>query len=75
MMEDGKGRLQERGGPVIEMLPEQAFVTPAGVAHWHGAAPDEAGTQWNIYDGIGVAGSVTWDRAVTDEEYNAPVGR
>jgi quercetin dioxygenase-like cupin family protein len=75
MMEEGRGRLQESGGPVIEMLPGQAFVTPAGVAHWHGAAPDEAGIQWNIYDGIGVPGSVTWGNAVTDEEYNAPVGR
>lgn len=75
MMEDGKGRMQESGGPVIEMLPNQPFVTLAGVEHWHGAAPDEGGTQWNIYDGIGVPGSVTWGRAVTDEEYNAPVGR
>jgi quercetin dioxygenase-like cupin family protein len=75
MMEDGKGRMQERGGPVTEMLPNQPFVTLAGVPHWHGAAPDEAGTQWNIYDGIGVPGSVTWGSAVTDEEYNAPVGR
>lgn len=75
MMEDGRGRVQEEGGPLIEMLPNEPFVTPAGVAHWHGAAPDQAGTQWNIYDGIGVAGSVTWSRAVTEEEYNAPVGR
>lgn len=75
MMEDGKGRLQERGGPVIEMLPEVPYVTPAGVEHWHGAAPDEGGVQWNIYDGIGVPGSVRWGDAVTDEEYAAPVGR
>jgi quercetin dioxygenase-like cupin family protein len=75
MMEDGRGRLQERGGPVIDMLPNVPYVTLAGIEHWHGAAPDEAGTQWNIYDGIGVPGSVTWGDAVTDEEYNAPVGR
>lgn len=74
MMEDGKGRMQERGGPVIEMLPDDPFVTLAGVEHWHGAAPDEAGIQWNIYDGIGVPGAVTWGSPVTDEEYNAPVG-
>lgn len=74
MMEDGKGRMQERGGPVIEMLPNVPYVTLAGVEHWHGAAPDEGGVQWNIYDGIGVPGSVTWGSAVTDEEYNAPVG-
>jgi quercetin dioxygenase-like cupin family protein len=74
MMESGKGRMQEAGGPVIEMLPDQPYVTPAGVAHWHGAAPDEEGVQWNIYNGIGVPGSVRWERPVTDEEYNAPVG-
>jgi quercetin dioxygenase-like cupin family protein len=75
MMEDGKGRMQERGGPVIEMLPNEPYVTLAGVEHWHGAAPDEGGVQWNIYDGIGVPGTVAWGSAVTDEEYNAPVGR
>ena len=75
MMEDGKGRMQDRGGPVIEMLPNRAFVTLAGVEHWHGGAPDEGGTQWNIYDGIGVPGAVTWGSPVTDEEYNAPVER
>lgn len=74
MMEDGKGRLQERGGPVIEMLPEVPYVTPAGVEHWHGAAPDEGGVQWNIYDGIGVPGSVVWGDSVTTAQYNAPVG-
>jgi quercetin dioxygenase-like cupin family protein len=75
MMEDGRGRVQERGGPVVEMLPNEPFVTLAGVEHWHGAAPDEGGVQWNIYNGIGVPGSVTWGSGVTDEEYNAPVGR
>jgi len=75
MMEDGRGRMQEEGGPVLELLPDEPVVTPMGVAHWHGAAPDEGGTQWNIYDGIGVEGSVTWLEPVTDEEYEAPVGR
>jgi len=75
MMEDGRGRMQERGGPVREMRPNEPFVTLAGVEHWHGAAPEEAGTQWNIYNGIGVPGSVTWGDPVTDEEYGAPVGR
>ena len=75
MMEDGKGRAQERGGPVVELLPNVPFVTLAGVEHWHGAAPDEGGVQWNIYNGIGVPGSVTWGSAVTEDEYNAPAGR
>lgn len=74
MMEDGKGRMQERGGPVVEMLPNVPYVTQKGIEHWHGAAPDEGGVQWNIYDGIGVAGSVVWGDSVTTAEYTAPVG-
>ena len=72
MMESGKGRVQVRGGPVIELLPNQPIIVPQGVEHWHGAAPDESGVQWNIYDGLGVSGSVTWGDPVTDAEYNAP---
>ena len=75
MMEDGRGRVQDRGGPLVELLPNQPYVTLPGVEHWHGAAPDEGGVQWNIYDGIGVPGSVRWGSPVTDEEYNAPLGR
>jgi len=75
MMEDGKGRVQERGGPVIELGPNEPFVTLAGVEHWHGAAPDVGGVQWNIYDGIGIPGTVRWGSPVTDEEYTAPARR
>lgn len=75
MMEGGKGRVQERGGPLVELLPNEPFVTLAGVEHWHGAAPDEGGIQWNIYDGIGVPGSVRWGDPVTDAEYSAPAAR
>lgn len=75
MQEEGRGRMQERGGPLIELLPEVPVVTPRGVEHWHGSAPDEDGIQWNIYDGIGVPGSVTWGDSVTTAEYTAPVER
>lgn len=75
MMEEGRGLMQERGGEIVELRPNEPVVTPAGVAHWHGATPDEGGIQWNIYDGIGVEGSVTWIEPVTDEEFNATVGR
>ena len=71
MMENGKGLVQVRGGPVILLLPNQPIIIPKGVEHWHGAAPDEGGVQWNIYDGLGVAGSVTWGDSVTAAEYNA----
>ena len=40
MVEEGKSRTQERGGPLLEMGPGQPWFTKAGVEHWHGAAPD-----------------------------------
>ena len=64
MVEEGSGRTQVRGGPVLEMLPEEPWFTEAGVEHWHGAAPDEDVLQMTIY-----SGSVEWLGPVSDEEY------
>ena len=38
----GRGRTQERGKPMLELVPggQPAYAGP-GVVHWHGAAPDE----------------------------------
>ena len=66
MIEDGKGRTQERGGPLREMLPGQPWWTKAGVEHWHGAAPDGDALQLTIYEG-----EVKWLEPVTDEVYKA----
>ena len=38
MLEEGRGRTQVRGGPVLETVPGQPWWTAAGVEHWHGAA-------------------------------------
>ena len=67
MIEEGKGRTQVRGGPVQEMLPGQPWWTPAGVEHWHGAAPDQEALQLTIYEG-----DVNWKDPVTDKEYQTP---
>ena len=40
MIEEGKGRTQDRNGPLLEMTPGAPWFTKAGVEHWHGAAPD-----------------------------------
>ena len=66
MIEEGKGRTQERGGPLREMLPGQPWWTKAGVEHWHGAAPDTDALQLTIYEG-----DVKWLDPVTDEIYKA----
>ncbi len=64
MAESGKGRTQDRGGPVVEVTPGQPWFTKAGIEHWHGAAPDEAIEQLTIYEG-----EVKWLEPVTDAVY------
>ncbi len=66
MVEEGKGRTQERGGPLVEMTPGQPWYTKAGVEHWHGAAPDTDVVQLTIYEG-----DVKWLEPVTDQIYRA----
>ncbi len=66
MVETGHGRTQERGKPVRVVNPGEPWYTPAGVEHWHGAAPDEDALQWTIY-----AGAVKWLEPVSDAEYRA----
>jgi len=71
MVEEGRGRAQVRGGPVLEMLPGQPWFTPAGVEHWHGAAPAQDALQLTIYEG-----TVKWLEPVGDKEYlAAPASR
>jgi quercetin dioxygenase-like cupin family protein len=67
MVEEGRGRIQSRGGPVLELLPGQPSFTPAGIEHWHGAAPDQDVLQLTIYEG-----TVNWLEAVSDKDYNTP---
>jgi quercetin dioxygenase-like cupin family protein len=64
MVEEGSGRTQVRGGPVLETLPGEPWFTGAGVEHWHGAAPDEDALQMTIYEG-----SVDWLEPVLDDAY------
>jgi len=66
MIEEGRGRTQERGGPLLEMTPGMPWHTKAGVEHWHGAAPDQDVVQLTIYEG-----EVKWLEPVTDAVYKA----
>jgi quercetin dioxygenase-like cupin family protein len=66
MVEEGKGRTQERNGPLLEMTPGAPWFTKAGVEHWHGAAPDVDVVQLTIYEG-----DVKWLEPVTDAVYKA----
>ena len=66
MVEQGRSRTQDRGGPLIEKGPGEAWFTKAGVEHWHGAAPDQDVVQLTIYEG-----DVKWLEPVTDAVYRA----
>jgi quercetin dioxygenase-like cupin family protein len=70
MIEEGRARTQERGGPLREMSPGQPWYTKPGVEHWHGAAPDQHAVQLTIYEG-----DVKWLEPVDDPTYKAPPRR
>jgi quercetin dioxygenase-like cupin family protein len=65
-VEEGVGLAQEKGGPVIELHAGEAIWCPPGVAHWHGAAPDKGGTQYNV-----TRGTIMWLDEVSEKEYTA----
>lgn len=66
LVEDGVTRTQLKGKPVMELHAGDTTYAPPGVAHWHGAAPDQGTTQFNSQRGM-----TTWLDAVTDQEYRA----
>ena len=62
--ERGSGRMQLQGQKMQELTLGQPVVLPAGVMHWHGAAPDQGLTQIAVN-----VGAAKWGSAVTDDEY------
>jgi quercetin dioxygenase-like cupin family protein len=70
LVEDGKGRLYEQGGQIVELQAGQPVYTKANVPHWHGAAPDQHAVQFSVY-----SGDLEWRNAVTDDEYTGKTRR
>jgi quercetin dioxygenase-like cupin family protein len=64
LVEEGVGRTQVKGGPVLELHAGETTYAKPGVAHWHGAAPDQAATQFNVQRGM-----TTWLDEVTEKDY------
>jgi quercetin dioxygenase-like cupin family protein len=64
LVEEGIGLTQVKGGPVIELHAGETTYAGPGVVHWHGAAPDKGGVQYNV-----TRGDITWLDEVTDAEY------
>ena len=64
LAEKGRGRYQEKGGTIADFAEGQPVYLKAGLAHWHGATPDQAIDQMSVY-----AGELKWMEKVTDDEY------
>jgi len=65
----GAGRVQQWGGPLLEIRQGDVVWFPAGVKRWHGAMPDSPLTHIalaKIVDGQ----SSTWMEKVTDDQYS-----
>jgi quercetin dioxygenase-like cupin family protein len=68
LCEEGVVRTQVKGHPVQVLHPGDTAFVPAGVPHWHGAAPGQSATIFSVDLN---AGQTKWLDAVTDAEYNA----
>ena len=66
LVEEGVAHTQVKGGPVIELKAGESTYAGPGVVHWHGAAPDKGGVQYNV-----TRGGITWLEEVTDKEFRA----
>jgi quercetin dioxygenase-like cupin family protein len=65
---DGWDGIQQWGGPIEEIRKGDVIWIPAGVKHWHGAAPNTAMTHIAIQEQLnGIA--VEWMEKVTEEQY------
>ena len=70
---EGVGRIQARGGEVLEMRAGDTYTTPAGEWHWHGAAPDHFMTHLAIWEAPADGPESEWGNQVSETEYLAPV--
>jgi len=66
-VEEGRGRVQQRGQAVKELGPGDSYYTGPNVPHWHGAVPDRPLVQAALAFG----GDTKWMEKVTDEEYQS----
>jgi len=70
---DGRGLVRSRDGQTVVMRPGDTVLTPPGVWHWHGAAPDAFMAHLALSDsGAEVAvPDVEWGDHVSNDEYTA----
>jgi quercetin dioxygenase-like cupin family protein len=65
-VQEGRARVQTRGGPMRELGPGEMDYAPPGVEHWHGAAPTEHLLQLGV---VPFGGGIQFLEPVTDAQY------
>ena len=65
-----KGRTGVYGEKARIVKPGDVVICPAGVKHFHGAAPDSQMVQMTVTGDHREGKGVTWLEEVTDEQYN-----
>ncbi|WP_425332482.1 (R)-mandelonitrile lyase [Shewanella algae] len=65
----GVGYTQEWGKPRQQIKPGDVIWCPAGVKHWHGAAPETAMTHLVVTGQDNEGRNVSWLEKVSDEQY------
>jgi len=68
---EGIGRVQARGGKLLEIRAGDTIDTAPGEWHWHGAAPDHFMTHLAVWDAPAEGPESEWGDQVTDVEYLA----
>jgi quercetin dioxygenase-like cupin family protein len=63
---DGRGLVQSRGEPIVEIQPGDIVRTPAQEWHWHGADHDHAMSHLSLTGD----GEATWGDHVADVEHD-----
>lgn len=66
-VQEGRARVQTRGGPMKELGPGEVDYAPPGVEHWHGAAPTEPLLQLGV---VPFGGGIKFLEPVTDAQYD-----
>jgi quercetin dioxygenase-like cupin family protein len=68
---EGVGRVQARGGELLEIRAGDTVYTPPGEWHWHGAAPDHFMTHLAMWEAAEEGPESEWGDHVSDADYGS----
>lgn len=71
LVQEGRARLQERGGKIIELNPGESIYLAPNIAHWHGAAPASSVIMLSVYP---IGSKLESGPEVSESEYLGTAG-